>query len=161
MRNVSPILFVLCALLLVGCGSSIAVRGMGGIPVAEIGLQPLSSVCSRGDVADITNDSDYDLEVITSYVSERGFWSQSLRFSVPAGAKGFAKIPSPGYFNWSTCGYTTVTIRVVGKTDGRFYSSVDKFGVCNTYPAMPTYHITDESIQRRMENRGHLWASRR
>lgn len=142
-----------------GCvvsGGSFFVYGPDGQPISEVHakFKPIASFRS-GSAADITNDSKYDLEVITMYVSEYGYWHSEKYFVVPAGYKGFAAIPAPGYTNWSTCGSGSVTIRV--QIDGRMYSSVERLSVCNYSSALPAYIITDETVARRVRGSGELW----
>ncbi len=150
---------LISVVFLSGCiasGASFALYGRDGLPMSEVQakFKPIASFRS-GSAADITNDSRYNLEVITMYSSEHGYWHSEKYFEVPAGYKGYAAIPAPGYTNWYTCGAASVTIRVVA--NGRTYSSVERLSVCNGSPTMPAYLVSDETVARRIAGNGELW----
>ncbi len=148
---------MIAALFFYGCGSSassITYNHSEMEPSAHTKTKPINH-SDFGMTVDITNDSKYDLDVITLYVSEYGYWHRERNFIVTSGSKDFVTIPSPGYMNWSTCGSGSVTIRV--RVNGRIYSSVDKLSICNNFSSVPAYIITDETVERRTQGQGDLW----
>lgn len=153
-RTLSFLSFLFLSSCISGGNGNFFLVGPDGQVISEIKYKPIGTFHS-GSAADITNDSDYDLYVITMYISEHGYWHRENYFIVPAGHKGYASIPAPGYVNWGTCGVATITIRV--QVNNRIYSSAEKISVCNWQPILPVYIISNETIKRRMEGNGEIW----